>query len=79
MEQIQVIKRDGTLAAIDLSMIHEAVEWACNGYDNVSVSDIEINSRLQFYDKITTVLSCFRLTKLIYNPYIGCLIYLLTS
>lgn len=54
MEQIQVIKRDGTLAAIDLSMIHEAVEWACNGYDNVSVSDIEINSRLQFYDKITT-------------------------
>ena len=26
-----------------------------------------------------TVLSCLRLTKLIYNPYIGCLIYLLTS
>lgn len=54
MEQIHVVKRDGTLAAIDLSMIHEAVEWACNGYENVSVSDIEINSRLQFYDKITT-------------------------
>ena len=54
MEQIRVVKRDGTLAEIDLSMIHEAVEWACNGYDNVSVSDIEINSRLQFYDKITT-------------------------
>ena len=54
MEQIHVVKRDGTLAEIELSMIHEAVEWACNGYDNVSVSDIEINSRLQFYDKITT-------------------------
>jgi ribonucleoside-diphosphate reductase alpha chain len=54
MEQIQVVKRDGTFAAIDLSMIHEALEWACNGYENVSVSDIEINSRLQFYDKITT-------------------------
>lgn len=54
MEQINVLKRDGTLASIDLSMIHEALEWACNGYENVSVSDIEINSRLQFYDKITT-------------------------
>lgn len=54
MEQIHVLKRDGTLASIDLSMIHEALEWACNGYENVSVSDIEINSRLQFYDKIPT-------------------------
>ncbi|MBP1678042.1 MAG: ribonucleoside-diphosphate reductase [Bacteroidetes bacterium] len=54
MEQIHVLKRDGTLSAIDLSMIHEALEWACNGYDKVSVSDIEINSRLQFYDKIPT-------------------------
>lgn len=54
MEQINVIKRDGTRAPIDLSMIHEAVDWACNGYDNVSVSDIEINSKLQFYEGITT-------------------------
>jgi len=54
MEQIHVIKRDGTRSPIDLSMIHEAVEWACNGYENVSVSDIEINSKLQFYEGITT-------------------------
>jgi ribonucleoside-diphosphate reductase alpha chain len=54
MEEIHVIKRDGTRAPIDLSMIHEAVEWACNGYENVSVSDIEINSKLQFYEGITT-------------------------
>ncbi len=54
MEQIYVIKRDGTHAPIDLSMIHEAVEWACDGYENVSVSDIEINSKLQFYEGITT-------------------------
>ena len=51
---MHVIKRDGTRAPIDLSMIHEAVEWACNGYDNVSVSDIEINSKLQFYEGIST-------------------------
>ena len=54
MEQINVIKRDGSKEPIDLSMIHEAVEWACNGYENVSVSDIEINSKLQFYEGITT-------------------------
>lgn len=54
MDQINVIKRDGTLAPLDLAPIHEAVEWACNGYDNVSVSDIEVNSKLQFYEGITT-------------------------
>ncbi len=54
MEEIFVIKRDGTRSRIDLSMIHEAVDWACNGYDNVSTSDIEINSKLQFYEGITT-------------------------
>ncbi|PIE02828.1 MAG: ribonucleoside-diphosphate reductase subunit alpha [Acidobacteria bacterium] len=54
MDGLHVIKRDGTEEKIDLSMIHDAVEWACEGYDNVSVSDIEINSKLQFYEGITT-------------------------
>ncbi len=54
MDEIHVIKRDGTKSPIDLSMIHEAVEWACDGYDNVSVSDIEINSKLQFFEGMTT-------------------------
>lgn len=39
---------------LNLAPIHEAVEWACNGYENVSVSDIEINSKVQFYEGITT-------------------------
>ncbi len=54
MEEIHVIKRDGTRTPIDLTMIHEAVDWACNGFEDVSVSDIEINSKLQFYEGITT-------------------------
>jgi ribonucleoside-diphosphate reductase alpha chain len=54
METINVIKRDGTSSPLDLKMIHDMVEWACNGYPDVSVSDIEINSKIQFYDKITT-------------------------
>jgi len=54
MKTINVIKRDGTSSPLDLKMIHDMVEWACNGYENVSVSDIEINSKIQFYDGITT-------------------------
>ncbi len=54
MEQISVIKRDGTREVMDLSKIHKAVEWACEGCENVSVSDIEMNSKLQMFDGITT-------------------------
>ncbi len=54
MEQISVIKRDGTREPIDLSKIHNAVEWACEGYEDVSVSDVEIHSKLQLFDGITT-------------------------
>ena len=54
MGTINVIKRDGTSAPLDLKMLHDMVEWACEGYQNVSVSDIEINSKIQFYDGITT-------------------------
>ncbi len=54
MQEIRVIKRDGTSEELNLKMIHDMVEWACNGYKNVSVSDIEINSKIQFYDRMTT-------------------------
>ncbi len=54
MEQISVIKRDGTREVMDLSKIHKAVEWACDGFDNVSVSDVEMNSKLQMFDGIST-------------------------
>lgn len=54
MDNIRVLKRDGTLENLNLTMIHDAVDWACNGYSNVSTSDIEINSKLQLFDQITT-------------------------
>jgi len=54
MDNIRVLKRDGTLENLNLTMIHDAVDWACNGYENVSTSDIEINSKLQLFDQITT-------------------------
>ena len=47
-------KRDGRLEKIDLDKIHRVIEWAAEGLDNVSVSQVEISSHIQFYDKITT-------------------------
>ena len=49
---IDVIKRDGTLEQLDINKIHTVLSWACEGLSNVSVSDIEMNSKIQFYNKI---------------------------
>lgn len=49
-----VTKRDGSQEPIDLDKIHKVVEWACEGCDNVSVSDIELKAHLQFYNGIPT-------------------------
>lgn len=49
---IKVIKRNGAKELLDINKIHRVVEWACEGLDNVSVSDIEMNSKLQFFNHI---------------------------
>jgi ribonucleoside-diphosphate reductase alpha chain len=49
---IEVIKRDGTLELLDINKIHTVLTWACEGLANVSVSDIEMKSKIQFYNKI---------------------------
>jgi ribonucleoside-diphosphate reductase alpha chain len=51
---INVIKRDGSKVLLDLDKIHNVLEWACSGINGVSVSDIEIKSKLQFFDGIKT-------------------------
>lgn len=50
---IRVVKRDGSLEPLDINKIHKVVEWAAEGLD-VSISQVEIDSRLQFYDCIPT-------------------------
>lgn len=52
--EIKVIKRNGMRELLDINKIHQVLEWACEGLSNVSVSDIEINSKLQFYNNIKT-------------------------
>jgi ribonucleoside-diphosphate reductase alpha chain len=51
---INVTKRDGSIVPIDLDKIHNMLEWACEGLKKVSVSDIEMNAKLQFNNKIKT-------------------------
>ena len=47
-QDIQVIKRDGTTESIDLEKIHRVVHWASQDLENISVSQVEINSQLAF-------------------------------
>lgn len=54
IDNIQVTKRDGRLEPIDLDKIHKVIEWAADGLDNVSVSQVELKSHIQFYEGIKT-------------------------
>ena len=51
---IHVIKRSGQKEPLDIEKIHKVIEWACEGLSNVSVSEIEIKSQIQFYNNIET-------------------------
>jgi ribonucleoside-diphosphate reductase alpha chain len=51
---IQVTKRDGTREPLNIEKIHKVVEWSCEGLTGVSVSEVELASHVQFYDKIKT-------------------------
>lgn len=49
-----VTKRDGRLEPIDLDKIHRVITWAAEGLENVSVSQVELRSHIQFYEGIRT-------------------------
>ena len=53
-QQLSVSKRDGIKESLDLDKIHRVIEWAAEGLDNVSVSQVELKSHIQFYDGIRT-------------------------
>jgi len=54
IDKLQVTKRDGRLELIDLDKIHKVITWAAEGLDNVSVSQVELKSHIQFYEGIKT-------------------------
>lgn len=51
---LKVTKRDGRKESINLDKIHRVLDWAAEDLDNVSVSQVEMKSHIQFYDGIRT-------------------------
>jgi ribonucleoside-diphosphate reductase alpha chain len=59
---MQITKRDGTKQELDLNKIHAVLTWACEGQNDdalhpikgVSISQIEMNAQLHFYDGMPT-------------------------
>lgn len=51
---LQIQKRDGRREAMQLDKIHRVLTWAEQGLRKVSVSEVELNARIQFYDGMTT-------------------------
>ena len=53
-EDIKVTKRNGKQESIDMEKIHRVVHWASQDLKGVSVSQVEINAQLAFFDGIKT-------------------------
>lgn len=53
-QSLYVTKRDGRKEKIDLDKIHRVLDWAAEGLNNVSVSQVELRAHIQFYDGIRT-------------------------
>lgn len=53
-QSLLVTKRDGRKEIINLNKIHRIINWAAKGLKNVSVSQVELRARMQFYDGIKT-------------------------
>ena len=51
---MQVKKRDGTLEDLNIDKLHKVVMYACEDISGVSASEVEINSKIQFFEKIAT-------------------------
>ncbi|PYE34419.1 ribonucleoside-diphosphate reductase class Ia alpha subunit [Idiomarina fontislapidosi] len=53
-EQLFVTKRSGQREPLNLDKIHRVIMWAAEDLNNVSASQVEIKSHIQFYDGIKT-------------------------
>ena len=52
-QQIRVTKRNGEFELLDWSKVSRVLNWACRGLD-VSISQIELDSKIQMFDLIKT-------------------------
>ena len=51
---MKISKRNGQSEDYDVEKIHKVVQWATEGLNGVSLSDIEMNANLSLYDGIKT-------------------------
>lgn len=51
---IQIRKRNGTLESLDINKFHVVAQYACDGLAGVSVSDLEMKTQIQFFDKMSS-------------------------
>ena len=54
MQNINVVKRDGSTVQFDVNKIHKVLEWATEGIAGVSISEIELKSNIQIHDEMKT-------------------------
>lgn len=51
---MKITKRDGTPEELNIDKIHRVVGYACEGISGVSVSEVELNAHIQFYEGISS-------------------------
>jgi len=51
---IRVVKRDGTIAPLEIKKIRKQTQEACEGLENVDYNELELDAKIQFRDKIST-------------------------
>ena len=49
-----VKKRNGVYEKFDIDKIHKVISWAIKDLTNVSLTDIEINAKINIVDGVTT-------------------------
>ena len=54
IDNVLVVKRNGSKECLDIEKIHRQVMWATEGISGVSPSEVEIKSQLQFYNGMKT-------------------------
>ena len=54
-QNLLITKRNGKQERINLEKIHKVLNWAAEGLKNISISQVELKSRIQFYNGIKTI------------------------
>lgn len=53
-QSLLITKRNGSKETLNLDKIHQVINWAAKGLENISISQIELRAHTQFYDGMKT-------------------------